>query len=74
MFYRTESTDERVLRVTNHKAKKSHTCNYCDKEIKKGTDYTKAVFITDGYFGESKQHLDCAKNQEQFAKEQSLKE
>ena len=74
MIYLTNSTDDRTLRVTQHKAKKKHECQICQQKINKGESYTRAVFIYDGYFASNALHNDCASDQSQFAREQALKE
>lgn len=44
---------------TEHKARKAHKCDACNRAIEVGTTYTRWAGTTDGDFSEAKYHAEC---------------
>lgn len=73
-IYRTNTDTDSTISVRNHKARKNHTCVFCDKTVEKGTQYVKTVGTHEGYFFSNAWHRSCLSDHEGYVNDQQRKE
>jgi hypothetical protein len=73
-IYLTNTVKDNNISLRNHKAKKNHTCVFCQNQVKKGTQYTKTVGTFDGYFVSNAWHNQCFKDHSGYVDDQQRKE